>query len=129
MRLYRRGGAREGMEMAGHPPSSCVSNGSSLSGSGSLVNLGMSGGTGVSPVLVKAPDLRMNSARAEMPSLVPRMVERASPRETFVRMFRCRSYLGQSLMMWFLDSTVSLSQGHVDGSGESGINERRNSPV
>lgn len=45
-------------------------------GSGSFANLGGPGPVEGAPGRVKAPDVLRNSVRAEMPSLVPRMVGR-----------------------------------------------------
>jgi hypothetical protein len=58
----------------------------------------------VAPVLEKAPVLAMKSARAIIPSVLPRTVDRSMEREAFVRMSRCWLYLGHSLRMWFLDN-------------------------
>ena len=70
----------------------------------------MTGAIGIAPVQVKALDLEINSDGATIPSLVPRMVERAKPLEAFIRMLQCRSYLGQSLRMWFLDSSLVITR-------------------
>jgi hypothetical protein len=83
----------------------------------------------VVPVLEKAPDFCINSARAEIPFLVPRISGRAMYLDVFCRIFRCWLYLGHSASMWFLVSRVSLSQGHAVGSGESGKKDLRKSPV
>ena len=98
-------------------------------GSGSSRGLGgIASGMGVA-VLEKAPDLLKNSARAEIPLSVPRSSDSARDLDALVRMFRCCAYLVHSLMIWFLDSRVSSSQGHVIGSGERGRKAWRNSPV
>ena len=81
------------------------------------------------PAFMKAPDLIRNSARAAIPVSEPRRFESARCLEAFRRMCRYWAYLGQSLMMWFLDSRVLLSHGQFWGSGERGRNARRNSPV
>ena len=82
-----------------------------------------------SPVLENAPDLWMNLARAAIPLWVPRRTGRARCLEAFLRILRCCSYLGHSLSIWFLVSVVSLSHGQVEGSGDRGIKDCRNSPV
>jgi hypothetical protein len=61
--------------------------------------------------------------------LVPRMSGRTKFADASTSILRCWLYLGQSLRMWFLVSGVALSQGQVDGSGDSGMNDLRNSPV
>ena len=83
------------------------------------------------PSLVKALDLLINSARAAMPSFVPRRTDRVRDLEAFSRILRCWEYLVQSRRMWFLVSIVSSSssQGHVMGSGERGRKDLLNSPV
>ena len=55
------------------------------------------------PVLEKAPDFWINSARADMPLGVPRMTGRARCLDAFLRIFLCWSYLGHSVSIWFLD--------------------------
>ena len=80
------------------------------------------------PVLEKAPDFRMNLARAEMPFLEPRIVGRNRCFDAFSRTSLNWVYLGQSCMTCALDSGVRLSHGQVWGSGELGRKVRRNSP-
>ena len=106
-----------------YPPSSKTTVGSLgglMSGIGSLVREGAVGGWGGVPVLEKAPDFGMNFARAEIPLLVPRRTGRDICLDTFSSILLCSSYLGQSSRMWDLVSSVSLSHGHVVGSGDRG---------
>ena len=91
--------------------------------------MGGGGFVGIDPVLVKAGAFLRNSDSASIPSLVPRSSGRERILEAFFRMFRCWLYLGHSVMMWFLSSRVTLSQGHVVGSGDRGRKERLKSPV
>jgi hypothetical protein len=93
-----------------------------MSGMGSLINVGGVVGIAVFPVLEKAPDFWMKSARAAMPLLVPRIVGRTMYLDAFFSIFRCWSYLGHSLRIWLLVSMVSLSHGQVIGSGDRGKN-------
>ena len=74
------------------------------------------------PVLVKAPDFEMNSARAAMPFLVPRISDSVMYLDACLSASVSRSslYLGHSLRMWFLDSMVALLHGQVVGSGDRG---------
>ena len=83
------GGVGFGVWVAGsstcYPPSSWVHLGSSMLGSGSMSRL-RAGGVGMfAPVLENAPDLEMTSARAMIPSAVPRIVDRDMDREAFLR--------------------------------------------
>lgn len=78
-------------------------------GTGSFSKEGGRGGLGGSPVLEKALDLRMISARATIPLLVPRITGRAMYLDTFVRILWCWAYLGQSLSMWLYVSVVLMS--------------------
>ena len=78
---------------------------------------------------MNAPDFCMNSARAVMPSLVPRISGRAMSLDTSFRISRCWANLGHSWRMCDLVSRVPASQGHDVGSGDSGRNVRLNSPV
>ena len=98
-------------------------------GMGSFSSVGGGALVGRVPVLEKAPDFWMNSANADMPFLEPSMEGRDRYLEAFLRISRWCSYLGQSRIMWFLDSRVSLSQGQEVGSGERGMKAWRNSPV
>ena len=102
---------------------------SSAGASGSFSKLGAWGGFGGCPFLVNAPDLWMNSERADMPSLVPRISGRAMSLDTVSRISRCWVNLGHSWRMCDLVSRVPASQGHDVGSGDSGRNVRLNSPV
>ena len=113
-----------------HPPSLCSKLwASSASCSGSLSKVGGGGLVGIDPVLVKAGDILRNSERASIPSLVPRSSGRERILEALSRMFRCWLYLGHSVMIWFLSSRVTLSQGQEIGSGDKGRKERLKSPV
>ena len=76
------------------------------------------------PVLEKAPVLVMNSARAEMPLVVPRTTGRERCLEAFLSIFLWWVYLGHSVRMWFLVSRMVLSQGQLIGSGERGRRTR-----
>jgi hypothetical protein len=115
-------------ESQNYPPSSNTKT-SSLSGSGSFTNWGWVGLVGVVPVLENAPDLARNSESAAIPSLVPSRVGMCRELDAWTRMLRWLLYLGHSLMMWFLVSRISLSQGQWLGSGERGRKDRLNSPV
>ena len=103
--------------------------GSSMLGSGSSRGLGAVGVGVGEPNPENAPDFDMNSARAAIPVAVPRSSDRARFLEALVSTLRWELYLGQSLMMWFLDSMVKSSHGHVMGSGDRGRKAWRNSPV
>ena len=127
--LVGRSGGRSGDVIVGdvvtddQPPSSKTRVGSTAGlriGIGSFSSEGGCGLLGRVPVLEKAPDLKMNLARAVMPLMVPRMNGRERCLEAFLRIFQCWSYLGQSISMWFLDSRVVLSQGQVMGLGDKG---------
>lgn len=72
------------------------------------------------PVLVKALDLAMNSARAVIPFGVPRISSSMMYLEALVSMYWYWVYLGHSLRIWFLVSRVELLQGHMLESGERG---------
>ena len=100
-----------------YPPSSSSSSCSML-GSGSFSMRGAVGLVWGVPVLENAPDFIRNSDRASIPSLVPRRSDRDRALEALTSILRCRLYLGQSRRMWFLVSIISLSHGHVLGSGE-----------
>ena len=78
---------------------------------------------------MNAPDLRMNSERAAMPFLVPKISGRAMSLDASLWIFGCLVNLGHSWRMCDLVSRVPASQGHDIGSGESGRNTRLNSPV
>ena len=84
---------------------------------------------GIEPVLVKADVFLRKFESAEIPSFVPRISGRAMVLDTSFSMSRCWENLVHSLRMCSLVSRVSLSQGHVTGSCDSGRNERRKSPV
>lgn len=74
------------------PPSSKTRVGSTAGfkiGIGSSMREGGFGLLGRFPVLENAPDFRMNSERAEMPFLVPRMTGRERCLEAFLRIFLC----------------------------------------
>ena len=99
------------------------------SGIGSFSRVGGVGSVGGGPVLENAPDFCMNSVSAFMPLGVPSISGRVTSADAFLRISLWWLYLGQSLMMCSLVSGVSLSQGHVVGSGARGKKVRRNSPV
>ena len=72
-----------------YPPSSCSKVGSCSTGcSGSSSKLGGGLGAVMVPDLVKAPDFWINSAKASMPSGVPRMACMDRDLEALVSMFR-----------------------------------------
>ena len=75
---------------------------------------------GGEPVLENVPDLIRNSERASIPCLEPRITDSVRDLEAFTSMLWCWLYIGQSLKMWFLVSSKSLSQGQEFGSGDRG---------
>ena len=91
-----------------------------MSGTGSFGREGGVGGWGGVPVLENAPDFWMNLARAVIPLTVPRRTGMERCLEAFTSILLCSSYLGQSIRMWDLVSSVSLSHGQDVGSGDRG---------
>ena len=91
-----------------------------MSGMGSLMREGGVGGWGGVPILENAPVFWMNLARAAIPLLVPKRTGRDRCLDAFSSILLCWLYLGQSIRMWDLVSSVSLSHGHVVGSGDNG---------